>query len=336
VRIACAAALAAALAAPLAAGAEAEFHKGFTLGGWTRDDYARPELAAQLRALADGGVEWVAFTTRWLQAERTSTSIAPHPELSPSDESLRAAVRAARGLGLRVFLKPQLDLTGEGWRGEIALAGEADWRAWFASYERFILHYAALAQEEGVELFCVGVELDGTRHRESDWRRIVAAVRARYAGPLVYAANWGRERDVTWWDALDYAGVDAYFPVAERAEPSLDEARAGWRPHLAGLRAWAERVGRPVLFTEIGYRSARNAGLRPYEWKLEQPPALAQQALLYRAALEAFWREPWFAGFYWWLWDTRPPADSERDASFTPQGKPAWAVLREFYRRSDR
>jgi hypothetical protein len=336
VRRAAAALLAAALAAPLAANARADFQKGFTLGGWTRDDYARPELAAQLRALRDGGVEWVALTARWLQAERTSTAIAPHPERSPSDASLRTAVRAAHATGLRVFLKPQLDLVGEGWRGEIALRSEADWRAWFASYEAFILHYAALAQEERVALFCVGVELDATRQREADWRRVVAAVRARYAGPLVYAANWGRERDIRWWDALDYAGVDAYFPLAESAEPTLAEVRAGWQPHLAALRAWAARIGKPVLFTEIGYRSARNAGREPWEYLLEQPPAPAQQALLYRAALETFWREPWFAGLYWWIWDTRPPADPARDASFTPQGKPAWEVLREFYGRSDR
>jgi len=335
-RAAFAFAVAGSLALPAGAAPEAAFQKGFTLGGWSRDDYAAPEVAGQLRALAHAGVEWLALTPRWLQAERDSTAIAPHPERSPSDASVRSVIRAAHALGLRVFLKPQLDLTGAGWRGEIAFASEADWQAWFASYEAFIVHHAALAAEERVALLCVGVELDATRHREADWRRVVASVRARYKGPLVYAANFGRERDIAWWDALDYAGVDAYFPVANSPEPSLPEARAAWRPHLAGLRTWAERIGKPVLFTEIGYRSARNAGRQPGEWQLVQAPSPAQQALLYRAALESLWPEPWLAGLYWWLWDVRPLRDPERDAGYSPQAKPAEAVLREFYGRTDR
>ena len=328
-------AVAVALALPAAAAAEAVFQKGFTLGGWSRDDYAAPEVAAQLRELKEAGVEWIALTPRWLQDERDSTAIAPHPELSPSDDSLRDVIGAAHALGLRVFLKPQLDLTGEGWRGEIAFASEAEWRAWFESYQAFIVHYAKLAATERAALLCVGVELDATRQREADWRGIVAAVRARYAGrPLVYAANFGRERDIAWWDALDYAGVDAYFPVANSPEPSRAEVLAAWRPHLSGLRAWAQRIGKPVLLTEIGYRSARNAGRQPGEWQLPQAPAPEQQALLYRAALETLWPEPWLFGFYWWQWDVRPPRDPARDIGYTPQEKPAWAVLREFYGRA--
>jgi hypothetical protein len=323
------------LAAPAGA-APPVFQKGFTFAGWTRDAYAGPAVAAQLAALKEGGVEWIALTPRWLQAERDSTKVAPHPELSPSDASLRAVIAAARALGLQVFLKPQLDLVGPGWRGEIAFRSEPDWRVWFQSYRTFILHYAALAEEERVSLFSVGVELDATRHREADWRELVQTVRAHYAGPLVYAANWGRERDIRWWDALDYAGVDAYFPVANSPEPSAAEVAAGWRPHVRELKKWAERVGKPVLLTEIGYRSARNAGRSPFEWQLQQPPSPAQQALLYRAALGSFWREPWLAGFYWWQWDVEPPRDPARDTGYTPQGKPAWSVLREYYGRTDR
>ncbi len=328
---------AALLAAPaLAEPAAPVFQKGFTFSAWTRDDYADPAVAGQLRALREAGVEWIALTPRWLQAAREATAIAPHPELSPSDASLRAVIAGARTLGLRVFLKPQLDLLGPGWRGEIAFRSEPEWRAWFESYAAFIEHHAALAAEEGVSLLCVGVELDATRHREADWREIVRGVRARYPGPLVYAANWGRERDIAWWDALDYAGVDAYFPVANTPEPHLAEVAAAWRPHLRALRAWARRIERPVLLTEIGYRSARNAGRRPWEWQLPQPASPAQQALLYRAALAAFWPEPWLAGFYWWQWDVRPPRDPARDTGYTPQDKPAWSVLREYYTRTDR
>ena len=181
------------LATPAAAAGARPFQKGHALGGWWRDDYAAPSLGAQLDALRDGGVEWVELTARWIQAERDSTRIEPDPERSPSDESLRRAIRLARERGLRVFLKPQLDLAGAGWRGEIRLASEPAWAAWFASYRRFLLHYAELARDEGASLFCVGVELDGARHREADWRALIGATRAVYPGPLTYAADAGRE-----------------------------------------------------------------------------------------------------------------------------------------------
>jgi len=48
------------------------------------------------------------------------------------------------------------------------------WQEWFDTYRAFINHYATLAQENGVEQFCVGTELVGTSHREAEWRDIVA------------------------------------------------------------------------------------------------------------------------------------------------------------------
>jgi membrane dipeptidase len=309
------------------------FQRGMTLGGWSRDDYARPELGAQLDELRRAGVEWVALTPAWYQATRAAMQIASHPERTPSDESLESAIALARERGMRVFLKPQVDLIGPGWRGEIAFDAERDWAAWFASYRAFLAHYAALAERTGVSLLCVGVELDATRHREADWRAAVRAARERFAGPLVYAANFGRERDIDWWDALDYAGVDAYFPVAGRAGPTLAEALARWEEHAAGLRDWAARIRRPVLFTEIGYRSLAGAGAEPWEWERSGAPSPEEQAVLYRAALSALWDEPWLQGFYWWQWGTLPPAAPREDTHYTPQGKPALEVLREFYAR---
>jgi hypothetical protein len=152
--------------------------------------------------------------------------------------------------------------------------------------------------------------------------------------PAPYAANWDRERDVPWWDALDYAGVDAYFPVSTSADASLADIVAAWRPHVAALRAWSARIRRPVILTEIGYRSVRGAGREPWEWQRPGEPSPGEQERLYRAALSALWGEPWLSGMYWWQWRTSPPADASTDTSYTPQGKPARRVLEEFYARS--
>jgi len=319
-------------AMPAAAGGAQPFQKGHALGGWWRDDYAAPSLGAQLDALRDGGVEWVELTARWFQAERDSTGIESDPERSPSDESLRRAIRLSRERGLRVLLKPQIDLAGSGWRGEIQLASQPAWAAWFASYRRFLLHYAELARDSQVSLLCVGVELDGTRHREADWRALIRAVRAVYPGPLTYAANVHREEDIRFWDALDFAGVDEYTPLASRENADDDELRAAAARERDRLRRWAASIGRPVLFTEIGFRSVSHAAVLPWEWERHGPVDLALQARLYRIAIEVYGSEPWLAGTYWWQWRSGPPPDAAADDSFTTQGKPAWDAVRVFYR----
>ncbi len=52
---------------------------------------------------------------------------------------------------------------------------------------------------------------------------------------------------------------------------------------------------------------------------------------------EAVWDQPWFGGTFVWKWHAflRPgEALSDRQArDFTPQGKPALAVIRAFYAR---
>ncbi len=59
---------------------------------------------------------------------------------------------------------------------------------------------------------------------------------------------------------------------------------------------------------------------------------LEAQANAYRAFFRAVWTQPWFAGAYFWKW--HPVAKATAPASnilFTPQGKPALAVLTDYY-----
>jgi hypothetical protein len=55
---------------------DAVFQKGFTLGGWSRDDYASKDLPGQVRELKSAGVEWVALTPRWIQEQGSGSKSA--------------------------------------------------------------------------------------------------------------------------------------------------------------------------------------------------------------------------------------------------------------------
>ncbi|MEW5959983.1 MAG: hypothetical protein AB1801_19860, partial [Chloroflexota bacterium] len=244
-------------------------------------------------------------------------------------------IAKAHALGLKVMLKPHVDLLASGqWRGQIGeeFETEAEWDAWFNSYQNFIRHYADLAETYGVDQFAVGTELVGTTHREDDWRAIIAAVRQRYHGPITYAALYdGEETGITWWDAVDYIGVDAYYELTDKNDPSVEELRQGWTAPVTTLTNLADRWDKPIIFTEIGYRSLDGANQQPWDSLAEGNIDLQEQADAYRAAFESVYNRPWFAGMFWWDWSTNPDKGGVCDNDYTPYGKPAEDILRTWY-----
>ncbi len=309
--------------------------KGVSYACWDPGLYSRPESAESLERLASTRAEWIALIVTVYQDDPSSTAIAPN-EHTPTDADLARAIRDAHALGLKVMLKPHVDLARDPghWRGDIgtAFADEASWTAWFDSYRAAVNHYADLAASSGAEQFCAGCELQGTSHREADWRRTVAAVRARFSGPVLYAANHdGEEFRLTWWNAVDAIGVDAYYPLARGNAPTVDELTKAWEPIVARLEALSWRWSRPVVLTEIGYRSVDGACRQPWEWQTRGRVDTREQVDGYQAALSTFLGRPWFAGIYWWSWSPDPREGGPKDDGFTPRGKPAESVLRFWF-----
>ena len=254
------------------------------------------------------------------------------------DRGIRALARDAALLGMNLVLKPQVWIgnhDAEQWSANIGFDTEDAWQTWEAQYRDFALHYARLSAEIDAPLFVIGTELGrAVREREAFWRSLIADVRAVYDGRLTYAANWYDDYEhVPFWDALDVIGIQAYFPLTEASAPTLADLRAGWEAHEAPIEALHRRTGKPVLFTELGYRDVPHAAARPWEWPDRHTPAVeadpALQARLFEAFFAEVWPEPWMAGAILWKW--HPPGDRDRTGDFTPQGKPAEAVIREAF-----
>jgi hypothetical protein len=155
--------------------------------------YGSEASAQSLRKLNELGVDWISITPFGFQRDAAAPSFrwfaAGARGAGETDESLRAVTGQAHALGLKVVLKPHIWLRPPQWPGTIELRSEADWAAWFEAYEKFAVHYAALAQREGMDAFCVGNELAKTTVRQAQWRRVIAAARQAYAGPITYGAE---------------------------------------------------------------------------------------------------------------------------------------------------
>ncbi len=317
--------------------------------GMTLDAVEKPsgEVLAHLAGL---GVDHIVLIPFGFQETRDDANLRFNPEPGWYTEGADAARELATlgdSLGFEIILKPQIWLGHDDgdWSGTIGFDSDADWQSWEANYQIFILHHARIAEEIGSPLFVVGTELgNAVRERPEFWRALIAEIRTVYSGPLTYASNWHEDYEhVAFWDALDFVGVQAYFPLADSATPdhSAEALLAAWAPHKAALRSVAERTGKPILFTEIGYRSVRYAAAEPWKWPERGEAASSDtnlQQLLYSSFFETFWEEDWFAGALVWKWSLRPESRwrNWREAEttgFSPEGKPAADVLSVWYNR---
>jgi len=309
--------------------------KGIAYAAWWSGEYSEPDADLSLEQLAATGANWISLLVIGYQDTITSTTVFT-TVATPTDADLIHAITQAHDLGLRVMLKPHVNLLEEDPTNpaEIgqAFTTEAEWAAWFASYRNFIEHYADLAESYGVDQFCVGVELGGTVHRADDWYAVISGVRAVYGGPVTYAAGFGgEETSITWWDAVDFIGVNAYYPLTDKNDPTLDELKAGWAPHVTTLASLASTWGKPILLTDFGCRSLDGANRRPWDWRSEGAVDLQEQADVYQATFESFHGQPWVAGMYWHYWSTDPFQGGYCDDGYTPHDKPAEDVLRAWY-----
>jgi hypothetical protein len=314
-----------------------EFQKGISYVAWTKEGYRNINSIKSMQQLAGMGVEWVCLVSTWFQDRCESTKIYRLNEKTPSDESIIFAIEKLHELNIKVMLKPHLDVIESGgkWRGEIGCDNPVDWQAWFSGYSDFVLHYARIAEQQDVEMFCIGTELtNASVSQPALWRGLIKKVRGIYAGQLTYAANWYEEFDaITFWDALDYAGIDAYFPLSGSAEPTKEELLQIWQDWLNMLRPWQKRINKPVIFAEIGYKSSAGANEEPWKHLPSGEVDLQLQADCYEALLETFYEEPWFYGIYWWYWGVNPNMGGEFHRGFTPQNKSAQEIIELWYNK---
>ncbi|WP_221462641.1 glycoside hydrolase family 113 [Streptomyces olivoverticillatus] len=305
--------------------------RGMTLPSWNTDDYSSPQAATYLRQIADTGARWVTFTPTWYQDRVTDSAIRTTEETA-SDDSLRHIIALAHSAGLKTMVKPHVDLVKGGDRAEIR---PRDTDAWFDAYRRFITHYAQLAADTGVEQLAVGTELAGTSGDGDHWGETIAAVREHYKGPLTYAANYDEYRKIRFWKDLDLIGIDAYWPLGDKATADTARLRQAWQPITDELAAFSAKQHRKILFTEAGYVSQRGTTTAPYSWTVSRRDGGAEQAAAYEALLATFDGKPWWAGVCWWMWDDWPDSgETAKKLAYTPHGKPAEKVLRHWWGKS--
>ncbi len=185
-----------------------------------------------------------------------------------------------------------------------------------------------MADRYGADEFAVGTELAGISGYRDRWLTVIAGIRVRYPGPILYAANYDEYRKVAFWDAVDMIGIDAYWPLS--AVPTRDEAalRAAWEPIRKQLADYSGLQQKKILFTEAGYTSRQGTTTSPYSPRVSSTPDQQEQSAAYQALLDTFDGEPWWEGVMWW-YSAIPGADPARtDLDYSIEGKESEDVVR--------
>ena len=320
------------LAAPIIPISEKPFQKGLVYTSWMADELSSPASDMMLAYLKESGFDTVSIMVPAYQDNIDSDIIFTNDMENgdtPTLDALEHAIETCHTLGLRVMLKPHVDPRTDEARINIMPSD-----AWFDSLEEFTLRYAYFAQENNVEMFSVGTELEATTfsawaHR---WDQLIDKVKEVYDGVLTYSANWTEYKEVPFWDKMDFIGIDAYFPLTGSKDATKEELVAAWEEHANEIQAWREEKGltdKGVILTEIGYPSADGANTQPWV-AITNVEDQQEQADSIDATFEVLSKRPWFNGYYMWQYF---PQDRWSPLGFTIKGKKSEEVVNEWNKK---
>jgi hypothetical protein len=305
--------------------------RGINFACWERYCYGNLEVEPSVDTLASYGVSHACLLFSVFTASSTSSTVERDSFLTQDDLIVPLLRTYTDPAGLELAMRVNVYARDGSWPGSIR---PDDPEAWFDSFREIAVHYARIAERHDVGLLFLGNELVGLEPDGPRWRALVDSVRAVYSGKVTYAANWATFQQVPFWDAMDYVGVNAYFPLCDSTSPGTEELKEAWKPWLERLRGTADRARRPVLLTEIGYSSTRGSCAEPYVQFPGPFVDVFEQADAYEAALGVLPSQPWLAGIYWWYWQADDLQwGGYHDKGYSPQNKPAGEVLRTAYRR---
>ena len=284
--------------------------------------------------IADAGANTVCLVVAAYQENCASSSLFVDARKTPSDRRLTQLIDHAHERGLRVVLMPivLLDnpLAGE-WRGKIA---PTSWDDWWEDYTDYLVHYARLAEKTGVDVLMIGSELLSTERSTDRWEKLIGTIRYDYHGLLSYSTNWDHYQAPKFWEHLDLIGMTTYYDLTGGKAPALERLLAAWEPIRRDIHAWQAKIGRPIMFTEVGWPNLTTCAQYPWNYTLtEKGPDPAAQANCFEAFFRTWIDDPIVAGIMVWEWRNYPGQPTgPTDTSYVPCGKLALEVISRYYR----
>ena len=255
---------------------------------------------------------------------------------SPGQENDQGVIHSAyeaKVRGMKTMLKPQIYL-GNAWPGSIDMKSEEDWQSFYTYYHKWIRHYALLAEIYEIDILSIGVEfVKSTLGHEEEWRKIIKSARGLFNGQITYAANWGDEFEkLSFGDELDFIGINCYYPLSKKNEVSDAELRRNFKKIKDKIRTVYDRYKKPIVFTEIGFRSIDAPWKNPHA-DGDDTYNEEDQNRCYQVVLDGLQGEDWYGGILWWKYPSYLSYREGSSNSFTPHNKLAEKTVQKYFKR---
>ncbi len=316
--------------------------RGASIVPTSTTDFSSDTFKQSLRDLKATGATYVALVVPYYQSNISTIDI-QNGANTPTDASLASAIDYAHSIGLAVSVKMHIESYDGQWRANI---NPADRDGWYNAYGTRLVHLATISQARSAELMVIGTELvrmasmGQNYDNTARWKSLIAQTRAVYSGKLTYSANsnsnspddnFNNEKNsIGFWSDLDYAGLSVYYGLqSDNSVAGLEGAWDYW--NSTDIRPFSDKVGKPVMFVEIGYRSLTNAHLQPWNWQQSGNTDMTEQSNAYQAMFEYWNKYDYVKGMLLWDWKSNPAAGGTSNNDYTPQHKPAQDVMTKWF-----
>ena len=279
--------------------------------------------------LKEQGYTWIEIDPPWQWVEENGfpkafNDVKNNPNY-PDDQTFVEEVKAYKDRGLKVLIAPQLCCNPL----DTMNRTEEWWRAYFDETERFLLHFASLAEQANADAFSYAIGTWETEAAaidiEKEWRRIFGNIRNVFSGevgqmvwvlgPEVSPAPVPipQPEEVPWVEVLDFILVASDFPLSMKDDPTNEELQKSAEAVLDGMKVFYDTYQKPIVIRN-GYFNVR------YSWKgqafysigsipwISDPEAALEEskyefdtqdhARTVQAYFKAIAKRPWVIGYF--------------------------------------
>lgn len=302
--------------------------RGFTMQ--LNDPTGYESYIAAIDELSKMGCTWINFAVAARQKNVKAESIHIAWQNMPTQAEIEKILKYAKSKGMHTMVMPIVLLNQAGekeWRGVIA---PNDWDNWFSSYTMYIVKMAQIAQACDVDVFCVGSELLSTESFRKRWEKVIAAIKKEYKGKLTYSANWDHYTVPTFWDLVDYIGMNNYHELADKPGAPVEQLNKKWVTIKDDILDFVKKQKKPFMFTEVGWHNLQNTIPQPWNYVASAPIDPSEQLRAYQSFVET-WKDvktDQFMGAFIWEW--KPGSKPDDAGTYSLQGLPALDVVKKW------
>jgi hypothetical protein len=331
---------------------------GFTLQGLDAAGFNHPETFDSLDRLIKTGANSVTISPQVFMKTGDSSSI-EGLNTRPSHQlaDIGKVVEYLRNAGISVAIKPDLLPSDGTWSGRIHPTNAG---IFFQNYKQIMLGYAALAKDKGVDTLYLSNEMKSMvvdPRYTGYWTDIIQSIRKVFPGKISLNStiddgnglSGSEVMNIPFADRLDFIGVSLYIPLTNKGDPTVEDLVKAWYRNRDGvdiiesLKNINKRYGKPVMISEIAYRSIRGANTRPSDMNGKGVVDFQEQANLFEALMRVLTKErgDWLMGVSIWAWFTDLDPSAELPAKgytilfgeqgSTIQNKPAEKLLTDWF-----